>query len=100
LDLSPAARAESLRLRAASPAWARWFELPLRTWGRMRRLVNGTYHQAPFDYEIYTRESLAQRVRVHVANPTCVWYGRSPRQAGGLYRRTKLFFGVRPKTPS
>jgi hypothetical protein len=100
LDLTPKARLESDRLRGLRPGWARWFDFPLRTLGRSRRLINGTYQQQPFDYEIYTRKNPAQRTRFHVAKPTCVWYSRAPRRAGGLYRRVKLFLGGRTKNPS
>lgn len=100
LDLTPQARAESDRLRALRPAWARWLDFPLRTISRARRLWNGTYHQRPFAYEIYTRKNPQQRTHFHVANPTCVWYSRAPRRAGGFYRRVKLLLGGRTKNPS
>ena len=95
LDLSPAARSESLRLRRTQPDWARMFEVPLRTWGRLRRLVHGTYHQRPFAYEIYLPPDPGKRVRIQVAKPTCVWWNRAPRRAGGYYRRLKLKMGGR-----
>ncbi|MGC3961139.1 MAG: glycosyltransferase family 2 protein [Verrucomicrobiota bacterium] len=100
LDLTPKAREESDRLRSLRPRWAEWLDAPLRMIGRLRRLLNGTYHQRPFGYEIYTQTNPAQRVGFHVAHPTCVWYSRAPRRAGGFYRRVKMMLGRRTKTPS
>ncbi len=94
LDLTPSARAESDRLRNQRPTWAKLFEMPLRNLGRLRRLLNGTYHQSPFAYEIYTKTSPNRRVRVEVSNPTCVWWNRAPRQAGGQYRQLKVKLGA------
>jgi glycosyltransferase involved in cell wall biosynthesis len=99
LDLTPKAREESDRLRSLRPRWAEWLDVPLRMIGRTRRFLNGTYHQRPFAYEIYTGKSPTQRVCFHVANPTCVWYSRAPRRAGGFYRRVKMMLGGRTKTP-
>ena len=95
LDLSPSAREESARLKAAVPAWSKALEKPLKILGKARRYLEGTYTQDPFDYSIYTRSSPTRRVNFHVADPTCVWWSRAPRSSGGFYRRLRKQLGGR-----
>jgi glycosyltransferase involved in cell wall biosynthesis len=95
LDLSPAAYEESVKLRALRPKWAQRFERPLKAFARFRRLLAGGFHQKPFEYHIYTKSSPHERVRFVVSNPSCIWWTRAPRTAGGTYRAVKRFLGNR-----
>ncbi len=95
LDLSPAAKDESLCLRASNPAWSKTLGVPLRMLSRVRRLLHGTYHQKPFSYEIFTCRNRERRTVFPVEKPTCIWWGRGPREGGGLHRRLKSL--LRPK---
>lgn len=95
LDLTPAASDESRRLGGTNPAWTRTLGVPLQALSRVRRLVHGTYHQKPFSYQIFTLRSPDHRQEIHVEKPTCVWWGRGPRQAGGIQRGLKSL--LRPK---
>ncbi|MEO5713791.1 MAG: glycosyltransferase [Luteolibacter sp.] len=95
LDLSPAAKDESIRLRESNPAWSKTLGIPLRALSRVRRLLHGTYHQKPFSYEIYTHRNLEIRTVFPVEDPTCIWWGRGPREGGRVHRKLKSLF--RPK---
>lgn len=70
LGRSPAAREEWKRLRNTAPVWMRalspWWVLH----HRMRRLVGGRYRQAPFEFSVYTPDSLECRVEQSVAKPS------------------------------
>ncbi len=89
LDLSEAARTESARLRDSNPAWSRTLDFPLRILSRLRRLLHGTYHQKPFSYGIFTLRNREDRTVFPVEQPTCIWWGRGPRQGGWLHRKLK-----------
>lgn len=93
LDLSPRAREESLRLRARRPLWAKLLEKPLKLVARVRRWVLGGYRQEPLEYSIFTRSDFSSRTSFSVERPTCVWWTRAPRNAGGLYRKIKQLAG-------
>ena len=95
LDLSPAAGDESRRLGETNPAWTKTLGVPLQALSRVRRLLHGTYHQKPFSYRIFTLGHPDQRQEFHVEKPTCVWWGRGPRQAGGIHRGLKSL--LRPR---
>lgn len=100
LDLSAQAAEESRKLRALTPRWSRLLVRPLKLGARLRRLWLGGYHQRPFAYEIFTLAQPAQRQQFHVSHPTCVWWTRAPRTAGGGYRRLKRALGDAVRRPS
>lgn len=95
LDLSPAASDESRRLQLANPAWTKTLGAPLRAISRVRRLLHGTYFQRPFSYQIFTLGNQNHREDFHVEKPTCVWWGRGPRQSGKFHRGIKSL--LRPR---
>jgi hypothetical protein len=72
MSAGPNARAEALRLRQTAPAWARVLRPALIAQHRLRRWLGGSYRQAPFAYEIYSRSSGAKRERHEVAEPRAV----------------------------
>jgi hypothetical protein len=65
----PNAQRERAALAATGPAWARWCRAGIVLHYRLRRLLAGGYSLAPFDYAIYTQQSLQARVTMHVAKP-------------------------------
>lgn len=73
LCLHPKGVKEQQELFAKAPGWAQklrpWFILQYR----LRKLWAGLYAPQPFTYEIFTRQSPAQRVRFEVANPRATW---------------------------
>jgi glycosyltransferase involved in cell wall biosynthesis len=73
MNLKPNARREFKEMVDAAPAWARALK-PLIVLGyRWRKFLAGQYHQKPFDYAIYTTESLDKRVVFNVPKPTGIW---------------------------
>lgn len=70
LSRSAAARAEWRRLRNTAPPWVRTLSPLWVMHHRLRRLVGGSYRQAPFTFSIFTPDSLEQRVEQVVNKPT------------------------------
>ena len=68
---------ERSQLTAAAPWWLRKSKPLIIAHHRMRKLVAGHYFQSPFQYEIFTRDSVHERVLFDVARPT----GRFPAMA-------------------
>lgn len=69
MNLKPNAQREKKELFAAAPKWSQKSRHLLVAHHRLRKLVNGTYRQKPFDYSIYTSISPAKRVSFHVSRP-------------------------------
>jgi hypothetical protein len=76
MNLGANAQREKKLMAEAAPAWARHLA-PLLVWRhRLRRLMDGSYRQKPFDYAIYTLENPERRVIHHVERPTFIWKER------------------------
>jgi len=63
-------------LAAKAPAWGRLLRPVVIAWFRVRKLLTGAYRLGPFNYEVFTRDSLTQRRKFEVHNPTQRWPGR------------------------
>jgi glycosyltransferase involved in cell wall biosynthesis len=63
------AHREALALRRTAPLWARAGMPLIVLHHRLRRLLGGMYLQEPFLYQVYTRDSLDQRVSYQVNRP-------------------------------
>jgi glycosyltransferase involved in cell wall biosynthesis len=72
LATQPHARAELEAFYRSAPIWSRTLSPAIVGVYRMRKLLAGDYHRAPFSYEIYT-DSLEKRVKFDVARPTGTW---------------------------
>jgi glycosyltransferase involved in cell wall biosynthesis len=70
MSAGPNARRENRALRQTAPRWARTLKPLIMLHHRVRRLLDGSYWQRPFDYALYTRTSPGQRVHHQVAKPT------------------------------
>ncbi len=55
------ARREARELYHSAPMWARWSKPFIILHHRVRRFLGGMYSQTPFNYEIYTLDSLDRR---------------------------------------
>jgi hypothetical protein len=64
---------ERNELIASAPGWARVLRPAIIARHRLRRLLGGIYHQAPFSYDVYTLENPAQRRREEVIKPRFAW---------------------------
>jgi glycosyltransferase involved in cell wall biosynthesis len=64
------ARREAQNLHRTAPMLARITKPLIILHHRMRRLAGGMYHQAPFDFALYTPGSPTQRVTCEVPRPT------------------------------
>jgi len=67
------ARQEADRLRAGAPAWVRTTKPVWIVQHRLRQFLAGAYSRHPFQYELFTHDSPAQRVSVRVDSPTGRW---------------------------
>jgi hypothetical protein len=76
MNLSANAQRERRIMFDGAPWWARRFKFALVCGHRLRRALGGMYFQKPFDYALYTRENVGQRVLRHVASPTFLWKSR------------------------
>ena len=76
LSLKDVGRRESLKLRRLAPFWARVMRPFIISWHRLKKWKNGAYRVGPFDYEIYTPDSLDRRRRFSVARPSGIWASR------------------------
>jgi glycosyltransferase involved in cell wall biosynthesis len=70
MSAGPNARREARQLRRSAPVWARAARPLIVLHHRLRRLLGGSYCQAPFTYAIYTQRSPNHREVHHVARPT------------------------------
>jgi len=73
LGADPRMRVEHARLRAEVPRALRAATPLVVAHHRLRRLLAGAYRQAPFGYEVYTRESPSRRVAFRVDRPGFHW---------------------------
>jgi glycosyltransferase involved in cell wall biosynthesis len=64
------AKLERARLRKTAPLWVRGLSPLWVAQHRLRRLFEGSYHQAPFRYALYTLQSPNSRVTHQVEKPT------------------------------
>jgi glycosyltransferase involved in cell wall biosynthesis len=64
------AEAERRRLRDTAPAWMRVLSPAFVLQHRLRRLLDGSYTQAPFSFSLYTLGSEERRVLREVPRPT------------------------------
>lgn len=71
LGRQPVWREEWRRLRSTAPAWMRLLSPLLVVHHRLRRLLDGSYHQRPFSFALYTLADPTRRVVREVARPTC-----------------------------
>lgn len=76
LALSDTAKDEMRRLRESAPRWAMWLKPFWRVYHRLRRLKNGLYWPAPFEFSIYTLVHSESRQTVAVTSPTFLWSAR------------------------
>jgi len=76
MNLKPNAIRESKETKAMIPSWMRWFRPVWIVSHRLRRLMAGHFRLKATSYEIYTKQSPAQRVRFDVPKPTAVWRNR------------------------
>ncbi len=76
MSLKPEAQRESRVIFDSAPWWARRFAFAVIFMHRLRCAMGGIYVQKPFDYALYTSDSLEQRVRWHVGSPTFFWKKR------------------------
>ena len=67
------AQRENRDLFETAPFLARKLKPLIILHHRIRRLLGGMYFQKPFDYEIFTSKSPAQRQKFHVEHPTGVY---------------------------
>lgn len=67
------ARREAQNLARTAPAWARRLKGLIILRHRLRRLAGGVYHQKPFDFALYTRNSPNRRLLQKVTRPTFRW---------------------------
>ena len=70
MSVGPNAKRENRQLFERAPILARKLRPLLILHHRIRRLLGGMYFQKPFDYEIFTLKSPAQRQKFHVERPT------------------------------
>jgi glycosyltransferase involved in cell wall biosynthesis len=73
LSLQPKAQEELQRYYGMAPVLAQCLRPLTKAHHFVRRVLGRTYAQAPFDFELYTRNSHAQRIVRHVNKPTSRW---------------------------
>lgn len=73
MNLKPNAVREKKELYNSAPAWMRTMQRPIIWHHRWRKLWAGAYSQKPFQYSIYTKTNLKERVRFDVAHPRGRW---------------------------
>jgi glycosyltransferase involved in cell wall biosynthesis len=76
LALSKTAKDEALRLRKSAPTWVLLLKSFWRVYHRLRRLQNGLYWPASFDYSIFTSANPESRRTFPVASPRFLWKTR------------------------
>lgn len=81
LGMSPRAIAESQRVKAALSPFHKATAPVVRADDYLRKVINGYYRQAPFDYAMYRHDPAspdgvsAVRSTIHVERPTFIWKG-------------------------
>jgi glycosyltransferase involved in cell wall biosynthesis len=70
LGAGPKATRENAALRRTAPLWMRASRPLIVLHHRLRRLRDGSYRQAPFDFALYTRQSAGRRALCQVSHPT------------------------------
>ena len=70
MSAGPNSRKENAILRESAPKWVQAVRPVIKWHHRMRRLLGGMYHQEPFDYSIYSQDSLQTRKTFHASYPT------------------------------
>lgn len=73
LSLLPDFQREAREFHESAPSWLRATAKAWVIHYRLRRLFAGLYSCKPYDYAIYTADSLAQRKPHHVATPSFRW---------------------------
>jgi glycosyltransferase involved in cell wall biosynthesis len=73
LATQPRAQAELETFYRSASVWTRTLGPAIVGAYRVRKLLAGDYHRAPFSYEIYTGQSLDKRVKFDVTRPTGFW---------------------------
>jgi hypothetical protein len=73
MSTKPDALRERRIMFEAAPWWARRFVSALKWRHRFLLALGGIYFQKPFDFALYTNESLDRRVVRHAAAPTFAW---------------------------
>ena len=76
MNLKPNAVREKAETDRMIPYWVRALKPLWIARHRLRRVAAGHFDLQPMRYEIYTRQSPAQRVGFDVAKPTAVWWNR------------------------
>jgi len=70
LSRTAEAREEWRRLRNTAPGWVRVLSPVWIGLHRLRRLLSGSYRQAPFSFSLFTPGNLTQRVTRNASRPT------------------------------
>jgi glycosyltransferase involved in cell wall biosynthesis len=78
LCLKPNAQREMTDLYQSAPPLARAARHLIIGQHRLKKLLAGDYHRAPFNYEIYTFASPERRVRFDVRHPRGTWERYQP----------------------
>ncbi len=73
LGQHPISAREQRILFDSAPLWARYAAPGFKVAHRLRRILQGSYRQKPFDYSIYTHQSPEARIRFSVDQPTSLW---------------------------
>ena len=76
LALSPTAVAEQRIKAEMVPRTVRLMRPAILLFHKLRLLASGVYWQKPFDYSLYTLDSVGRRVTHQVAKPSGHWHGR------------------------
>ena len=89
LGVGGAADREFLELRARMPGHVRRGIKLYELWHKVRSVLSGSRHAAPFSYEIYTDFDLTAKKSFDVPHPTAVWKGRTGVDQAALARAEK-----------
>jgi hypothetical protein len=77
LGIGGIADREFLELQTRMPAHVRRWKPVYELWHKVRSLLSGTRHAAPFSYDIYTDFDLSNKKSFFVPSPTATWKGRT-----------------------
>lgn len=69
----PVSAKETQALIASAPLWARRAAPVFKMGHRLRRIIQGSYSQKPFEYSIHTQQTGDQRIPFSVTKPTARW---------------------------
>lgn len=73
MSTKPNAVRERRELTLSAPDWSRYLSPLVIGLHRVRRAAAGIYHQKPFDYSVFTMNSLRERKTFHAHTPTFRW---------------------------